>query len=659
MAMLQAGLRNSGRKPPLTSYNQRRADRRPHRFVNFQRRKKMNFRFSWSFTLAAILGILVSTVQSSQFNEDEVGAVIGQISRVTLYRGQALVTRSIPLEGAKGAQEIVIGELPYSILDGSLFADSTIQVEVRAVRFRQRAVGEEPREEVKALDQRIAESQKSIQLNSKKQELANQKLVYLDQLQGFVAPTAITELTQGVLNAETLKQLTEFSFDQRSAIADQQVELAKEASELAATLQLLNRQRAELTSSAQKTVNEAVLFVEKLDDSSAIVELNYLVSRCGWTPTYTIKASEDRSKVSVEYNALIEQLTGENWNNVQLTLSTASPSLSASGPSLAPFAVTLESGQNANAQMPMAATWSDREVVSRLYSDNRIRQRAANVQLGQSVDFNSKTSGNWTVNILACQTQGMELSNPLEVISSITAESNEIDPPSINYPLNGSVSLNSRNDQQMVRIYSGNLPSGFYHVATPLLSSYVFREAEVNNASDHDFLGGPVTVYLEGRFVGRAEIPTVAQGESFVLGFGSDAQLRVRRELVDKKDGIRGGNNELKLAYRLGIENYKKKAIQLRLFDRLPYSEKPADIRVTLGKLTTDLSTDPVYLRRERAKNILRWDVEVPAEAIAESSSVIEYDFTLDHDRNFAIADASNEKAQEEFQKLERARQKR
>jgi hypothetical protein len=587
--------------------------------------------------------------------------IVGEISRVTLYRGQALVTRTINIEGAKGGHEIVVSDLPFTILDGSLFADSTNQIEVRAVRFRQRAVGEEPREEVKEIDRQIAEVQKSLQLNAKNVELSSQKLAYLDQLQGFIAPTANAELKNGVLNADTLKQLTEYSFEQRTSIAKEQVELNKEAADLSRSLDLLNRKRAELTSSAQKTVNEAVLFLEKLNDASSTVELNYLVSRCGWTPTYTVKANDDRSKVSIEYNALIEQLTGENWNNVQLTLSTASPALSASGPSLAPFAVTLTSNmaEQTTKQMEVSLNWGDRDNVSMIYNENRVKQMAANVQLGQSFDFSSKTSGNWSINQFACQTQGIELANPFEVISTIASEASFIDPPSISYQLSNGVSLNSRTDQQMVRIYTGNLASSFYHVATPLLSSYVYREAEVTNASEHDFLGGPVTVYLDGRFVGRAEIPTVAQGESFLLGFGSDAQLRVRRELMEKKDSVRGGNNELKLAYRIGIENFKKKAINLRLFDRLPYSEKASDMRITLGKLSTELSTDPVYLRRERPKNILRWDVEIPAEAMSEKSSVIEYDFTLDHDRNFIIADASNEKAAEEFQKLERARQKR
>ena len=118
-----------------------------------------------------------------------------------------------------------------------------------------------------------------------------------------------------------------------------------------------------------------------------------------------------------------------------------------------------------------------------------------------------------------------------------------------------------------------DLDSEFYHVATPVLTSYVFREAELLNDSGQDLLAGPITVYLDGRYVGRTEIPTVARGEVFVVGFGADPQLRARRELAEKSEGTQGGNRELSITYRLVVENFKQDAMAVRIFDRLPHSE--------------------------------------------------------------------------------------
>ena len=77
----------------------------------------------------------------------------GRVTDVTLYRNQALVTRNVDVKGAMGSVEVVVTDLPENISSDSLFAEGGDTVEVRAVRYRSRAVGEEPREEVRQLDE--------------------------------------------------------------------------------------------------------------------------------------------------------------------------------------------------------------------------------------------------------------------------------------------------------------------------------------------------------------------------------------------------------------------------------------------------------------------------------------------------------------------------
>lgn len=615
----------------------------------------MNRRFVPVFVLLAQCVWLLTAATASA---EDPNSNAGQVVRVTLYRGQALVTRSIPLAGAAGSRELIVTDLPLNIVDGSLFAEAGDKVEVRAVRLRQRAVGEEPREEVRKLDEQIVATGEAIALNQKKQELTNRKMLYLDQMETFVAPTAQIELSKGVLNAETLQQLTQFSFAQRTAIAEEQISLTAELRQLNEKLQLLERQKAELTSGSQKTVNEAVLFLEKQGEDDQAIELSYLVNNCGWSPSYTIRAGEETTNVEVEYNALIQQMTGEDWSGVKLTLSTASPALSASGPSLAPFYVSLLAG--APEAQSMADAASNRGQVSEQYRASKMAQSEVQSQLGNVIAFADKTRLNWAMNRLAGDNQGIELACPSDVVASIVTESDVTEGPSLSYMLPNAVSLASRNEQQMVRILKSGLPSSFYHVATPVLSSYVFREAEIRNSSDIDLLGGPVTVYIESRFVGRAEIPTVAQGESFVVGFGADAQLRSHRELVEKTEGIQGGNKEMKMHYRVTVENYKNQPVQVRLYDRLPHSNRASDVRVSLDTPQIPLSTDPMYTRSERSKGILRWDIEVAAEATGEKAHEITYSFKLDYDRNFALTTNTDQPTLlQEFEQLERTRMKR
>lgn len=602
---------------------------------------KVTFCFLFLALLAVAPAILSAAPQE----------VSGRVTHVTLYRGQAMVTRTIPLEGPAGALEIVVGNLPEQVVADGLFAEGGPGVEVRAVRFRSRAVGEAPREEIRKLDEAIEQVNEKLQANKKHMELLAKRMAYLDQLEGFVAPTAKMELSKGVLNAEALQTVTTFSFDQRKAVAEGQLSLEKEAKELNKQLSLLQRQRAELTGGASQTVREAVLFLQKHVEGKESVRLNYLVGNCGWSPAYTFRAGKDRKQVAAECNALIHQMTGESWDDVVLTLSTASPALSAAGPGLAPFPVALT-------QQPGQQQVSQRDLTAQVQAIHG-RKATAIMENLNAASLTGNIGSSWAANAAANDFQTLELVNGKEVLSLLAAESARSDEgPSLSYQLAGTVSLASRSDQQMVRILQTSFDSRFYHVATPVLTSYIYRESELKNNSDQDLLGGPITVYLDGRFVGRGEIPTVARGQTFVVGFGADPQLRSRRELADRTEDIQGGNRELSFEYRLVVENYKDQDVPVRVFDRLPHSDRPGDIRVKLGELKDPLSTDELYVRTEKPKGILRWEINVPAAATGKDARIIEYGFTVDFDRNFSLAAAgeSPKELQQEFEQQQRAR---
>ncbi|NTW90662.1 MAG: DUF4139 domain-containing protein, partial [Erysipelotrichaceae bacterium] len=88
----------------------------------------------------------------------------------------------------------------------------------------------------------------------------------------------------------------------------------------------------------------AILFRRKdCPDRAASIRLSYLVANCGWSPTYTLRTEAEQNEVRVECHGLVQQMTGEDWNEVELTLSTASPALSASGPGLASFPICFSS----------------------------------------------------------------------------------------------------------------------------------------------------------------------------------------------------------------------------------------------------------------------------------------------------------------------------
>ena len=592
-----------------------------------------------------------------------------KVTEVTLYRTQALVTRTIEVDGENGALELVIGDLPENIDPSSLFAEGGDGIEVRAVRYRARAVGDSPREEVRVLQEEMETIQQKIQFNKKQIGLLAKHGKYLDKLEKFTAPSADFDLGRGVLNAETVEQITKFSFEQRSDILKSEVTLNTEMVELQKQLDLAQRKIREITNGSTNQERQALLFAQKTGDGKQTIRLNYLTHSCGWSPTYTVRAESAKDNVRIEYNGLIQQMSGEDWSNVKLTLSTASPALSAAGPGLAPFRLTLLPGPSQMGTFANAAPTSvqapqqQAQVMmmgkpSDLKELLKVQNRAINRnRIAYTNKDNLKTS--WTINNVVNNRDCMTITSdtpPSAWDSDVSADGGE--EPALTYQIDAPVSLKSRSSQQMVRVLTTDLKSDFYHIATPVLTSYVYRETELSNDSPSDFLAGPLTVYLDGRFVGRSEIPTVARGQNFVVGLGADSQLRSRRELADKSNQINGGNRETKLEYKLVVENYKDAPAKIRVVDRMPIVNDDSNIRVTLSKGVEDqLSDDGVYVRTMYPKGILRWDTEVAARAIGESAHEVEYSFTLEYDRQYLVSLPQNFVEQEnEYNDLENSR---
>ena len=136
---------------------------------------------------------------------------------------------------------------------------------------------------------------------------------------------------------------------------------------------------------------------------------------------------------------------------------------------------------------------------------------------------------------------------------------------SLNYDFKDKVSIASRRDQQIIRISESTVEASFSYVATPVLTELIYREAELKNSSDADFLAGSVSTYLDGKFVGRTEVDAIARGQSFTLGFGADPQLRATRRLVEREKEVQGGNQLINLNYELRLENFSKEVVKVRL----------------------------------------------------------------------------------------------
>ena len=207
----------------------------------------------------------------------------------------------------------------------------------------------------------------------------------------------------------------------------------------------------------------------------------------------------------------------------------------------------------------------------------------------------------------------------------------------VTYQLGSRTSLPSRSDRQLIQIAALPVKGEFYKMAIPVLTNYVYDEASLTNTSNMVLLAGPVSSYMAGQFVGNGDIPTVAVGQSFTVGFGIDAALRATRERLEKTDVVQGGNKVLGFTYRLAVENFGATPAQVRLLDRVP-TAKDSEVKITFESTQTELSKDKEYQMTDRKNNILRWDVQVPAQKNGTEAFALQYQLRMEYDKNLAIS---------------------
>jgi len=579
-------------------------------------------------SLCAIVAIVL--VASSALLPAAPTPATSRIETVTVYRGQALVTRIVDLPDRSGELEIVLDDLPAQVVGTSLHASAAAGVTIRSVQFRTQAVAQQPNKEVAQLDAEIKGVNREVFALKQHQTLLKAKTAYAEKLEGFVAPTAKMELSKGVLNAETLGQVTTQILNLREEIITQTIELAHMEEDLQEKLALLQRKRSELTKGSNKTVRQAVIFLAKDRGGAGTIRLSYLVGSANWSPTYNVRLNVEGTSVQIEYLAQVQQMSGEDWKGVKLSLSTATPQMNAKSPPLAPLWIDLIAPQTKGKSSFLDAA-KNPSAYAQAQMANTKSQFGNLGMWAAAVQNRSQAAGaGWELNRYAAEQQDLELNVDNEVLREFNklrlAAPHEV--LAVSYALGGTMSLASRSDQQLVQIAKLDLPGETYYQAIPLLTSYVYRAADVTNNAEIPLLAGPYSAYVGGEFVGQGNMLLVARGEKTMIGFGVDTQLRCRRELLDKSDSVSWGNRTQEFTYRLRLENFKDEPVTVRLIDRIP-ATKSEDVRITLNRPKTPLSTDPLYVRDRKDRGILRWDLDLKARASGVKAMDVEYGFEM------------------------------
>lgn len=546
--------------------------------------------------------------------------VESQITSVTVFRHQANVVREIVLGANKEQQSIRITGLPQTLRDQSVRWESDAQITVRSLRVSSH---ESPvvKVDTRSRDEQFEKQNQSLQDTAHQVAVIEQDLETLEGMVQFSSEKTKQDLTHSELKVTSVAELADFVMQRRRALAKELHDARREMLLKQRGIEESMRQVREDARPADVPTFDAALMVDA--PSGGRLRLSYWVDEVSWEPRYTIHATAELENIDrfvVQLDGSVTQNSGENWNDVQLTFCTGIPNLQASSPLLVPLRVSVnQEGGNASGAVTDFGTAPPFSEAAPTWEDPAIWQR--------NVNLNTQAAGRQVHEINRQQSVQRELAD--DANNNLTDET---------YRVAGRINVADQTEGQAITIFRSNLSSPMYRVVTPLLSSFAFREAELENKTGQSLVGGDATVFLDGRFVGRTTLPPTAAGGAFTVGLGADRQVRTRRELLSRGETIQGGNRLSKLQYRLVISNYHSSEIDIRLFDRIPISNDPGIVNVvTDSKSFGKLSDDAKYLRMQRPTGILRWDLSIPAKRFGSDAYDHHYQYTVEMDRTRSI----------------------
>jgi uncharacterized protein (TIGR02231 family) len=547
-----------------------------------------------------------------------------RVVAVTVYPNSALVTREVDVPEGAGTTELVVTPLPPTTVNSSLYTEGTDGVRVLTTRFRTRPVLEDTREDVRKLQEELAELESAREKLEADIKAVQADTAMLDKMEKFMTVTTVQATEKAVLNSEAPIAMAKYIRESRRETARELVTMQQQVQVNQTKAVFANRKLADLATGTTRTERDAVLVVEKANAAASRVRLNYLVDAASWAPQYRLRAGKTaKDPVRLEYLAAVVQHSGEDWSGVEMVLSTAQPMLNATPPELQSLQVAVVPKANSAARSSDLA---------------ELEEQVRSLRTKAQKDFNERkqSSGIGLMNTAAALDQSWELFNPEAAMKRGCAIAVR-EGPTVTYHLDHKMTVPSRNDEQVLEVARLDLMPDYYYKAVPLLTAHVYRMADLVNKSNTVLLPGEGTMYSGTDFVGRMSVPLVAVGETFTLGFGIDPALQVQRQMSDRGKTTQGANQLLRYEYEIRISSFKPERVRVQVWDRLPHAESET-VGVSLVRATPELSKEAQYTREQRPSNLLRWDVDVAPGMSGEKAVSIRYEFKLELDRTMAIS---------------------
>ncbi len=518
------------------------------------------------------------------------------VHQATVFPDMARVTRSGKVNlNERGSQTLDLVNLSERLYRESfqVGGKGTAKVRILGASLERVFSTQEVDSRLESLAQELQQRQDQDRTLQDQRDAVMAQMKFVQSLVSTYGKHESQDMATKRLSINDWKQATSFVGDRLNGLAKQLQTLDIQRRDLAKTIAALQTQLRELRSKRGHWTITAHVSLEVLKPGSFTATAQYLMPGASWNMVYDARYQPDKREVELGCYGVLNQRTGDDWDNVTLVLSTARPKLDGTLPELdsryvdfyypapppAPRAMSRSrSFKKAEMNLAVADEMASGEAMEEDYDDEPSIAQMASAQV-ETIGFASFTVPKKT-------------------------------------------SIPSDNQTHKVFLLARSWTVEPHIELVPEQSEAAFLAAKTTNPFDFPLLAGEINLFMDEDFVGRASIPTTQSGEELLLPFGQDPRVKVERKQITKKqynEGVINKSIRVHYHYSIRISNlYKDRDIQVRLLERIPVS-RHKDIQVKLSEKTSQ-----GFTKDKTKPGVLSWSFSLKAKQKTDIS--IQYD---------------------------------
>ncbi|MCB9236039.1 MAG: mucoidy inhibitor MuiA family protein [Bacteroidia bacterium] len=535
------------------------------------------------------------------------------VRQATVYTDRALVSRHLQTETTENHFILEIPNLPREINETTLqvraWGDAAL--ELQEIKLREVYHSTIPSTKVQVLKDELERLELEDSKIDDKLEVLEKQAQFLDSIKVFSSESISRDFERNQPNPDDWEKVLGFLGTGQNQLNEERYKLEAAQKQIEKQLAEIKHTLAGISGQLNQLRKSALLEFTSAQPGSFQVLLTYEVSQARWTPFYEARVDSENKKVGLRYYGLVHQSTGEDWTGVALQLSTARPHMGGNPPELRSWYLDV--------YVPRPQYYEDNMVGGAPGAPVRSAAKKMKGVAASMADMDE-----FAIDKIVQEKPAPEKS------ASVQAGSGT----SVVFTVKGGSDVPGDGSASRHLIMENEFGARFRYLTVPKMAQLAYLTAEVLNETEYPMLPGPISIFMDGNFIGKASIKElVTPEEKFELNLGVDENIKVRHKLLKKlgdEKGLFSKTKRVNFAYLITLENQRKTAEEVIVRDQLPVSQNEK-IKVELKQISPPENESK---DKERLpQGALEWKIQIEPKGQARC----EFAFTIEHPTEMEI----------------------